>query len=234
LYAPARERALTKRNIVAGWAAAGLFPFNPERVLRKTPKPPADPVVPIANEIVGTSSQSDTLLTPVTPVTPVTAEGLSVLHDLIKRDVCTPDEAGKQRLERRVQKLVSAAKISVAKQSLLQDHNRLLYNINNEAKVRRTTRSLVLNNRKGQGKVMLWEDLEKARAERAARETAAKVKGKGKRGGKRSGKRRAPQEGEEALSLEAEAGPSRPKDKVSTKSRVAESAQWRAPVAIMY
>src|SRR4051794_36318475 len=37
LYAPVRERALTKRNIVAGWAATGLFPFSPERVLRNTP-----------------------------------------------------------------------------------------------------------------------------------------------------------------------------------------------------
>ncbi|KAH7060971.1 hypothetical protein BKA63DRAFT_497839 [Paraphoma chrysanthemicola] len=39
---PARDRALTKRNITAAWAAAGLFPFNPDRVLRDTPKPPAE------------------------------------------------------------------------------------------------------------------------------------------------------------------------------------------------
>lgn len=135
LYAPARERALTKRNILAGWAATGLFPFNPERVLRNTPKPPVDLVVSTVGE-VGSSSQSDSLLTPTTPVTPVTAEGFTMLHDLIKRDVYASDEASRQRLERRVQKLASAAKISVAKQSLLQDHNRLLYNVNNEAKVR--------------------------------------------------------------------------------------------------
>ena len=151
-YAPAREKVLTKRNIVAGWAATGLFPFSPERVPRNTPKPPAGLVVPAANEVG--SSQSDVPLTPATPVTPVTAEGLTVLHDLIKRDAGGSDEASKQRLERRVQKLVSAAKISVAKQSLLQDHNRLLCNINNEATVRRTTRSLVLSDGKGEGKVM--------------------------------------------------------------------------------
>lgn len=40
LYSPARERAFTERNITAAWAACGLFPFNPERVLRVTPKPP--------------------------------------------------------------------------------------------------------------------------------------------------------------------------------------------------
>ncbi|EUC39457.1 hypothetical protein COCMIDRAFT_56423, partial [Bipolaris oryzae ATCC 44560] len=116
---------------------------------------------------------------------PVTAEGFTVLHDLIKRDVYASDEASRQRLERRVQKLASAAKISVAKQSLLQDHNRLLYNVNNEAKVRRTTRSLVLQDGKGEGKVMRWEDLERARAERATKEMAAREKGKRKHGRKR-------------------------------------------------
>ena len=157
-----------------------------------------------------------------------------MLHDLIKRDASAPDEASKQRLERRVQKLVSAAKISVAKQSLLQDHNRLLCNINNEATVRRTTRSLVLSDRKGEGKVMRWEDLQRARAERAAREMAANQKGKGKRGRKR--KTPAQAEEEETMPLEVEAGPSRssPRGKVSNKRRVQEPAPWRAPVAMMY
>jgi hypothetical protein len=200
-------------------------------VLRKTPKPPADLVVPTANDVVGPSSQCDLLLTPVTPVIPETAEGFTVLHDLIKHDVCAPDEASRQRLERRVQKLVSAAKISVAKQSLLQDHNRLLYDINNEAKVRRTTRSLILQDGKGEGKVMKWEDLDRARAERAARDMAAEEKGKGKRG--RKCKALAQGE-EEAMPPEAEAGPSRPKNKVSKKSNVPEPAPWRAPVAKLY
>jgi hypothetical protein len=230
LYAPARERAITKRNIVAGWAATGLFPFSPERVLCNTPKPPVDLVIRTADE-ARSSLQSDVPLTPVTPVTPVTAEGLTALHDLIKRDVCAPDEASKQHLERRVQKLVSAAKISVAKQSLLQDHNRLLYNINNEDKVRRTTRSLVLSDGKGQGKVMRWEDLERARAERAARAIAAKEKGKGKRGRKRKASEKRE---EEAMPMGAEAGPSRPKGKISKKRRVSEPAPWRAPIAVMY
>jgi hypothetical protein len=29
LYQPAREKAITRRNILAGWAASGLFPLNP-------------------------------------------------------------------------------------------------------------------------------------------------------------------------------------------------------------
>ncbi|KAF2176638.1 DDE-domain-containing protein [Zopfia rhizophila CBS 207.26] len=34
LYSPTREKALTSRNIKAGWIKAGLFPFNTDRVLR--------------------------------------------------------------------------------------------------------------------------------------------------------------------------------------------------------
>jgi hypothetical protein len=39
VYSLVRERAFTKRNIMFVWAACGLFPFNPDRVLRKTLKP---------------------------------------------------------------------------------------------------------------------------------------------------------------------------------------------------
>ena len=54
----------------------------------------------------------------------------------------------------------------------------MLTRINNEAKVRRLTQSLVL----GKAKVMSFEDIEVARAARAAKEV---IKGKGKRGRKR-------------------------------------------------
>ena len=51
LYSPAREKAFTKKTITAAWAASGLFPFNPDRVLRVTPKPLDQSTVPIADEI---------------------------------------------------------------------------------------------------------------------------------------------------------------------------------------
>ncbi|CBY01013.1 hypothetical protein LEMA_P021430.1 [Plenodomus lingam JN3] len=41
IYSPARKRAMTKKNILAGWAKTGLFPFNPPRVLRDITKPDA-------------------------------------------------------------------------------------------------------------------------------------------------------------------------------------------------
>jgi hypothetical protein len=56
--------------------------------------------------------------------------------------------------------------------------------INNEAKVRRSTKSLVLGNAKGEGKVMSYEDLEEARAKRVVKEATRAAKGKGKRGRK--------------------------------------------------
>jgi DDE superfamily endonuclease len=39
LYDPARTAAMTKKNILAGWAKAGLFPFNLDRVIRGITKP---------------------------------------------------------------------------------------------------------------------------------------------------------------------------------------------------
>ena len=53
--------------------------------------------------------------------------------------------------------------------------------INNKAKVRRLTKSLVL----GKAKVISYKDLEEARAKRANKEAAKEAKGKGKRGRKR-------------------------------------------------
>jgi hypothetical protein len=99
LYSPAREKAFTKRNITAAWAAYGLFPLNPDRVLRVTLKPPAQST-PRADEIrVGFYYQDEV---PQTPVTPVSIEGLASLHNLIRQDAHTLNETSIPRLERRV------------------------------------------------------------------------------------------------------------------------------------
>jgi hypothetical protein len=54
LYSPARDRALTKKDIRAGWTATGLFPFNPERVLTEFPRPPTELVIPSVDDMAGT------------------------------------------------------------------------------------------------------------------------------------------------------------------------------------
>jgi hypothetical protein len=100
LYKHARDRALTKRNIKAGWAATELFPFSPERVFRNTPKPPTQLLVPGAEEIAVVPCAQDEV--PQTPVTPVTAEALIPLHSLIKEDARMLDEVSQRRLQRLV------------------------------------------------------------------------------------------------------------------------------------
>jgi hypothetical protein len=130
---------------------------------------------------VGSSHQDEV---PQTPVTPVSAEGLVSLHNLIKQDVHTLNEASIQRIERHVQKLAHTAQVSFAERAflraegaLLENRNQMLTKLNNEAKVRRSTRSVVL----GKAKIMSYEDIEEARKKRAAKDAK---KGKGKRGRK--------------------------------------------------
>ena len=69
---------------------------------------------------------------------------------------------------RHIQKLVKAIQVFSAKSIFQEDQIQLLTTINNEAKVRRSTKSLVLG--KGEGKVISYKDLEEARAKHAKRE----------------------------------------------------------------
>jgi hypothetical protein len=213
LYSPARVKAITKRNITQAWAAAGLFPFNPDRVLRGIPKPQVQ-VFTSAAETTGGGIQAKTLQTPdppVTPVTPVDTEAVTLLHNMIKQDAQMLDESSKRRIHRRVQKLASAARVAFAERALLQDHNRFLSKINGEVKARRSTKSLVL----GKAKVMSFKELEESRAKRAAKDKAATSKAKRGCKGKRflDNDREAP--ATEATRTDASLGP------------------WRAPVARM-
>jgi hypothetical protein len=92
MYSPAREKALTKRNILAAWRGSGLFPFNPNRVLEDMPKPSAQLTISTANECVESRPQYESM---PTPATPVSSETLASLLNIIK---CVPnDEASSQR-----------------------------------------------------------------------------------------------------------------------------------------
>jgi len=176
VYAPAREKAFTKRNITSGWGASGLVPFNPDRVLRVTPKPP-----PISQEtdsringIQVDSSQNEILQTPVTPVS---AEAFVSLYNQIEQNIHT--EPGTSRLQKWIQKLANAGQSTFAECALLQDQNQLLRKLKNQSKVRRSTKSTILA--KGEGKVMNFEDIIAARVVRMEKDV---IKGKGKHGRK--------------------------------------------------
>jgi hypothetical protein len=239
LFSPARYRAFTAKNIKAGFAASGLLPFNPDRVLNSMPKPVPNLTVPRIDEVNnGPLPQEEVLQTPVTPATPVSAEGLMSLQNLIiRQDAHALEEASKRRLRRHLDKFAKAAHLSFAKGALQQHHIRLLLKINDEAKVRRSTKSLVL----GKAKVMGYEELQAARAKRAETEAAKATTAKGKRGRKRT-------------KATSDADAAEPKGKVARtgatleptisaaahhrKTIVAEggpaSTPWRAPVARMY
>lgn len=70
-----------------------------------------------------------------------------------------------------LQKFVKAVQKSTAKGILQEDQIQLLTTINNEAKARRSTKSLVL----GKAKVMSYEDLEEARAMRAEKVSTQEI-----------------------------------------------------------
>ncbi|KAH8595357.1 hypothetical protein B0O99DRAFT_594547 [Bisporella sp. PMI_857] len=176
------------------------------------------------------------------------------LYNLIKQDIHTLNETSIPRLQRRLQKLASAGQRSIAYCALLDEKNQSLTKMNNEAKVRRSTKSVVL----GKTKVMSFEDIEVARAAHAAKGGA---KGKRKRGRKR--KSAALDEGEPELEPEPKVARATKEAIKSTRKRarkrkniapeadqpepepeqmpVPESARriippktWSAPVARMY
>jgi hypothetical protein len=85
-----------------------------------------------------------------TPVTPLSAEALTSLQNvIIKKDARALDETNKQSLQRHLQKLTNAARISFANGALQHDQIQFLLTVNNEAKVRRSTKSLVLGKANG-------------------------------------------------------------------------------------
>ncbi|KAF4634577.1 hypothetical protein G7Y89_g3524 [Cudoniella acicularis] len=250
VYSPTRERAFTKRNITSVWAACGLFLFNPDRVLRKTPKPPPLSTVSMVDDIeVGVCQQDEV---PQTPMTPITAEAIMSLYDLIKQDSYTLDETSIPRMQRHIQKLANAGQTSIAYCALLDERNSFLTSMNNEAKNRRSAKSVVLG--KGKGKVMSYEDIEEARAKRAEKDA---MKGKGKRGRKRksaaleadepdavtepevahaakeviTGKRK---RGRKRKSAVQETDEPQPEPEPEAVQTIVASAPWRAPVAHMY
>ncbi|EME39024.1 hypothetical protein DOTSEDRAFT_39204 [Dothistroma septosporum NZE10] len=157
LYSPARERAFTSRNIRSGWAKAGLFPFDPAKVVEDLPQANIRPAG---------------LAPGATPVTPASAEGVHALHNLMKHDTDTLDVTRRQRFQEHLKKLTNATHLSFAERALLREQNHFLAKINNEAKARRSTKTEII----GTARVMSYEDLAKARMDRALKEAEKEAK----------------------------------------------------------
>jgi hypothetical protein len=131
LYSPTRERALTKRNILAAWRGSGLFSFNPNRVFADTPNPPkpAKITVTIPNAHKSVEPRLPYAALP-TPTTPISSERLTSLLNIIKHT--TNNDSSTQRKERLQQKVSKAALTVFTKNALLRDQNRFLKGINND------------------------------------------------------------------------------------------------------
>jgi hypothetical protein len=179
LYSPARVGSLTKRNIIAAWRGSGLFPLNPERVLAHVPKPPTELRISNADELRFESRPGYEALP--TPTTPVSGEALTSLLERIKS--IPDDDASSQHKDRLQQKVANAAQTYLAKIALLNDQNTFLAKINNEGKARRSADSKIL----GTARVVRYEDLEKARAERAVKD-AKKAEVQARKAAKEAGK----------------------------------------------
>lgn len=149
--------AITPKNIKSSWLKSGLFPFNPDRVLREIQKPQDGASSPRATII----PESDPPLSDETLQTPITSNNLSLLRSKIEQDIDGLDDLSRFRL----QKLSNAAEKAFAERSLLLDDNRLLFAQNNEKVSRKSERSTVV----GTAKVMSYEDIVEAQTNRYAK-----------------------------------------------------------------
>ena len=163
LYSRARDVALTVRNIKSGWAKAGLFPFNPDRVLREIPEPPSEADPKPCHTMTDAISADPT--SPVEAlITPVTADNLASLCKNLEQRTHLLDQVGKQEL----QKIINGAKKAFTERDLLFIGNDELHKQNNEKNVRQTAKAQIV----GGAKVMTWEDLRQKQQLRDAREAA--------------------------------------------------------------
>ncbi|KAM0714155.1 hypothetical protein Q7P37_009716 [Cladosporium fusiforme] len=166
LYSQAREAAVTTRNIRSGWSKAGLFPFNPSRVLDGMPAPVQDhpaPPPPLGPPQARESSSSQTL------VTPTTTEGVHDLYRMLEDKL----SANGTLVDPCLQKFLHATERAFADRSLLHEENQSLFKQNDERRLRENTRSRII--KQGDAKIMSWADIE-AQQKRMAEADANKRK----------------------------------------------------------
>lgn len=156
LYSRARDAAFTSRNIKSGWSKAGLYPFNPDVVLRDIQKPPIE---------LNSDSAVDPQLLPCSGdqlTTPVKSESFTWFRRAIEKENGLIDDNSKHHF----QKLANAAEKAFADRALLLDENRLLFEQNNEKVTRLSVRGTVV----GTAKVMSYDDIVQAQQKRDAQE----------------------------------------------------------------
>ncbi|OKO98095.1 hypothetical protein PENSUB_9531 [Penicillium subrubescens] len=150
LYSRARNPAVTARNINAGWSKTGLFPWNPDRVLKDIQPPPGASGSNKGNAAkVAHCPASAELLQ--TPQTPITADGLKWLCHKMQKEARGWDEDSKLLVNR----LAHAAEKAFADRALLRNDNERLLAQNNEKRSRTSKPARKVGN----AKVMSYEDI---------------------------------------------------------------------------
>jgi hypothetical protein len=166
LYRRARDAALTARNIRSGWSKAGLFPFNPSRVLEGMSAPPEEPaaqlVLPDAPQM---QAPSRSLLT-----TPTTTEGVHHLYRLVEEKLAANGTTRDPCLE----KLLHATEKAFADRSLFHDENESLLKQNDERRVRQNAKSTVIS--QGDAKIISAADIIEMQRRQAAKADAKMAK----------------------------------------------------------
>ncbi|KAH7370766.1 hypothetical protein BKA65DRAFT_376930, partial [Rhexocercosporidium sp. MPI-PUGE-AT-0058] len=123
-----------------GFAAQSLFLFNPDKALRSMPVPVAEPAIPRIEEVrvgpVGKRQERNDY------DASVRRSFIWLQNLIIQRDAYTLDGRSKQNLERHLQIRTKAFQKSSVISILQKGHIQSLPTIHNEAKVRRSTKSL--------------------------------------------------------------------------------------------
>ena len=168
LYRRTREIALTARNIRSGWSGAGLFPFNPNRVLASMSAlggPPAavPPPPQPAHEQIWSTRQAPL-------VTPTTTEGVRDLYRVLEAKLGETNTTNDPCL----QKLLHATEKAFADRSLLYNENEGLLKQNDEKRVRQNAKSNVIS--QGKAKIMSYADIVEVQKRRVAKGDAKKTK----------------------------------------------------------
>jgi hypothetical protein len=167
LYRRARDAALTARNIRSGWSKAGLFPFNPSRVLEGMSAPiegPAAQPPPLGAPQMQEPLSSQTL------TTPTTTEGVHDLHRIIEEKLGANSTTRDPCLE----KLLHATEKAFADRSLFLDENESLLKQNDERRVRQNAKSTVIS--QGDAKIISSGDIVEMQRRQAAKADAKRAK----------------------------------------------------------
>ena len=144
---------MASRNVRSGWSKAGLWPFNPQRVLGGMSKPQEVHVTCASTS----QSEAPDQLHADDIRNPSDASSLNALKYRIQARL----KHGEGDFKRLFDELLNVTEEIAADRCLMTDEIRLLKQQNNEKSIRQAARPTVLG--EGKGKVFSWDDIVSAR-----------------------------------------------------------------------